>query len=443
MADVTLVGIALIGVIAGSIVALVPGLHVYNLAAILIMLISRHYLNIPGECLVMLLVGLVTGWSMLNVIPAVFLSAPDDASAFIVNPATKLLLRGRGFQATAWIGAGSLGALACIVITAPVLGDILRPLRIIMQPHLGWMLLAICGFLILSEWPREDSVHHTRIKRLMNGWIWLGAGLLTFGLSGLLGFILFMRSPLAADNAIFNLLPAFTGLFTVPGLLLSLSGRSAKQRLALQKEQPADIDLCAMHLIRGTLTGFCGGLFASFLPVISAGIGGLLAGHASAQYDERTFMVSQGATKTTYYVGSLVLLCMPGLSIVRGGSAWLISTVYIPVGWHLYGLVIAAIALGGTLAYGLLQMGSAISVRLVRRINTRFLAAGALVLVSCMTLGFTGITGISIVIVASFIGLIPVLIGGRRMNCLGLLLVPMTLNLNGFAPLVAHWLGLA
>jgi TctA family transporter len=44
--------------------------------------------------------------------------------------------------------------------------------------------------------------------------------------------------------------------------------------------------------------------------------------------------------------------------------------------------------------------------------------------------------------VAACIGLIPVLIGGRRMNCLGVLLLPMTLNMIGIGPVVAAWLGL-
>ncbi len=44
--------------------------------------------------------------------------------------------------------------------------------------------------------------------------------------------------------------------------------------------------------------------------------------------------------------------------------------------------------------------------------------------------------------VSTGIGLIPVLIGGRRMNCLGVLLLPLTLNMIGIGPMVAQWLGL-
>jgi TctA family transporter len=55
---------------------------------------------------------------------------------------------------------------------------------------------------------------------------------------------------------------------------------------------------------------------------------------------------------------------------------------------------------------------------------------------------FTGIGGIAVMLVAIPIGWLPVLWGSRRMNCLGVLLVPITLNLAGLGPTVAQWLGL-
>jgi TctA family transporter len=44
--------------------------------------------------------------------------------------------------------------------------------------------------------------------------------------------------------------------------------------------------------------------------------------------------------------------------------------------------------------------------------------------------------------VAGGIGLIPVLFGSRRMNCLGVLLIPITLNMAGVGPDIARLLGL-
>ena len=77
-------------------------------------------------------------------------------------------------------------------------------------------------------------------------------------------------------------------------------------------------------------------------------------------------------------------------------------------------------------------------------ITRRLPAAGApaLAVAVAITIGFTGGGGFVIMLVATTIGLIPVVVGGRRMNCLGVLLAPITLNVIGVGPTVAQWLGL-
>jgi putative membrane protein len=206
MADLALIGFALLGALAGAFLALVPGLHIYNVAGGLLLLAAGGSAGLGNEPLALLCVGLVVGWAMVNTIPSVFLFAPDDANAFTVLPATRLLLRGRGFEATMLVGAGSLGALICLALLAPALSDLLRLLRTIVQPHYGWMLTAIVAFMRLSEWPRSDDHSPSSLRRLTNAWVYLGAGLLTFLLSGLLGMVLVYRSPIPADAAFQNLL---------------------------------------------------------------------------------------------------------------------------------------------------------------------------------------------------------------------------------------------
>jgi len=50
--------------------------------------------------------------------------------------------------------------------------------------------------------------------------------------------------------------------------------------------------------------------------------------------------------------------------------------------------------------------------------------------------------GLAICAVATGIGLIPVLWGSRRMNCMGVLLLPIALNMVGAGDVVARFLGL-
>ncbi len=83
-------------------------------------------------------------------------------------------------------------------------------------------------------------------------------------------------------------------------------------------------------MVQGATSGVLGGLFAAFLPVVTGGIGGFVAGHATAQRDDRAFLVAQGAAKIVYYVGGLLLFFVPGLHLTRGGMAWMVSTRYTP-----------------------------------------------------------------------------------------------------------------
>jgi putative membrane protein len=184
-------------------------------------------------------------------------------------------------------------------------------------------------------------------------------------------------------------------------------------------------------------------LFSTLLPVVTGGIGGLLAGHATAQRDERGFMISLGASKAAYYIGSLLLLFLPGVTVARGGMAAMIGSAFVPYGWHSYWLAVAAVGLCGALAFAFLWMATRLASRFAHRIRAQWVAAASLVIVCGLVVFFTGVAGIVVMLVATGIGLIPLMVGGRRLNCLGILLVPVTLNVIGLGSVVAGWLGLA
>ncbi|MFZ1792530.1 MAG: hypothetical protein WAU96_03835, partial [Anaerolineae bacterium] len=249
---------------------------------------------------------------------------------------------------------------------------------------------------------------------------------------------LMYRSPIPPEAAYQNLLPAFVGLFSLPGLIQVLAFGSAIPK----QDSRATPSLSANLLARGALTGVAGGLFAGIMPVISGGVGGLLAGHATAQRDDRLFLISQGASKVAYYVGGLLLLFVPGAGLVRGGMAWMLSSGYMPYGWRMYLLAISGVALCGALAFVLLMAFSRGAAAIANKTNPRIAAALALVMALAITMAFTGLPGLAVAAVATLVGLIPVLVGGRRMNCLGVLLLPITLNVIGVGPDVARVLGL-
>ncbi len=428
---------AVAGVLLALLPSLVPALHIYNVAGLVVLLTVAYNYLLP-EHLAMLLLGMVTGYAFLNTIPAIFLAAPDDASAFIVLPGQKYLLQRRGYEAVVLTGLGGLGGIVVLVLLTPVAASLLPALRAVLQPHVHWILWAVIAFMLLSEWPKGSDRAPVGIARWWDGWKNLTAGLITFLLSGLLGFILLYRSLVPVARAYQNLLPAFAGLFAVPWLVQNLLARVELPEQYIARTVDATPEL----LLRGTLAGAAGGLFAAFFPVVTGGIGSLIAGHATAQRDDRLFIISQGASRVTYYVGGLLLFFVPGLHLTRGGMAWMLSSLWATYTPQAYYQAVTAVILAGIISFFLLLLVARLMSRLVGRINYHRVSLGTLIVLLAVVSGMTGAGGLLICAVATGIGLIPVLWGSRRMNCMGVLLLPVALNMAGAGDTVAGWLGL-
>ncbi len=431
--------VAVLGAFIASFLALIPALHIYNVITLAFLFAGGLQAWLPPDQFAMLLLGMVTGYAVLSVIPSIYLAAPDETSAFIVLPGQKWLLERRGYEAAILTGAGSLCGVIVLVLLSPFLTEVTRALRIVLTPHFGWILAAISLFMLMSEWPRAGDRGPSNWARFRAAWAQLGAGLVTFFLSGLLGIILMYRSFLPVDAAFVNLLPAFIGLFAIPMVLTNLIMGT---RVLPQHISPS-IDISPALLLRGTFAGSLGGLFAAFFPVVTGGIGSFLAGHATAQRDERSFIVSQGVSKLVYYAGGFLLFFLPGLQLARGGLASMVSTIYTPGTPQMYYTAVAALAVSGAVSFCLLIPYSRFAVRFLARLDYRVVNIGTLIIILAVLLLTTGLAGLLIAVPATVIGMIPSLFGSRRMNCLGVLLVPITLNMAGVGPVIAKWLGLS
>lgn len=438
MSCVVLLLWAVAGALLASLLTLVPALHIYNVAGFFLLATAAAGPLLPAEAMAFLFIGMVTGYAMLNTIPSIYLSVPDDSTIFIVLPGQKYLLQRRGYEAVVLTGLGGLGGIVVLALLTPVASTVLPRLRAILQPHLPWILWAIIAYMLISEWPKGSDRAPAGLRRWWEGWRSLAAGLATFLLSGLLGLVMIYRSLVPLTVAYQNLLPAFIGLFAVPWVLQNLLARTEIP----PQHYPASIDARPGHLLRGTLAGALGGLFAAFFPLVTGGIGGFLAGHATAQRDDRLFLISQGASKVVYYVGGFLFFFVPGLQLTRGGMAWMLSTHYSSTTPRTYLLATAAVVLTGGLAFFLSLGLTRLLERLLARIHYRWVSLVTLGILWVIVVGITGWGGLLVCAVASGIGLIPVLWGSRRMNCMGVLLLPIALNMAGVGDVVAGWLGL-
>ncbi len=426
----------------GAVLACAPGLHIYNLLALLTL--AAHALAgqgrpLPPECLAPLMLGMTTGFALANTIPSVLLAAPDESALFTVLPGQKLLMRGRGYEAVMTTTAGGLAALLILVLAVAPLAPRLLPLAVtVLRPHAHWIVWTVIAFMLMSEWPKGGRLGAPGWGMFADGWKHTGAGLLTFALAGILGFVLMYRSPVDPRMAFQNLMPAFVGLFTLPWLLVNLISRVTIPPQTFAGPPIPD----PRRLSLGVFAGVLGGGFAAFFPAITAGVGGLLAGHATAVRDDRVFLVSQGASKTMYYLGGFFLFFLPGLNLTRGGSAAMLGGLHTPRGTEDLYLAVAALALAGATAFGLVGPLTRATVWALGRWGYRRASAVTLVFSVALVGAITGLMGLAVLAVATGIGLLPVLLGSRRMNCLSVILLPMACNMSGCGPAVARALGL-
>ncbi len=123
--------------------------------------------------------------------------------------------------------------------------------------------------------------------------------------------------------------------------------------------------------------------------------------------------------------------------------AWMMSPFYTAYDITDYWLAFATIALTAGVSFILLLALARFTIKIITRINYRSVSIFALAVVLLMIGGMVGMRGLFIMTVASGIGLIPVLFHSRRMNCMGVLLIPITLNMMGLGPAVLRLLRLA
>ncbi len=430
--------IAAAGVLLATLLSWMPAIHIYNVAGLVFLVTAAPDTPLPPDGLAVFFLGMVTAYAMLNTIPTIFLSAPDDSTIFVVRPGQKYLLQSRGYEAALLTGIGGLGGVAVLALLTPVAPALFSALRATLQPHLHWVLWAVIAYLLLSEWPKGSHRAPAGWRRWWDGWRSLTSGLVTFFLSGLLGLCLFYRSLVPVTVAYQGLFPAFLGLFAIPSILQALISQVTIPRQHVART----LDVTPGLIVRGTLAGALGGLFAAFFPVVTGGIGALLAGHATAQRDDRTFLISQGASKLIYYSGALLLFFVPRLHLTRGGMAWMLSGRWSAHTPRTYLLAVAAVLFSGLLSFFSLMLMARVAIQLVSVVSYRWINLGTLIALLIVLMTTTGWGGLLICIVATGIGLIPLLWGSRRVNGMGVLLLPLALNMVGWGGAIARSLGL-
>ena len=124
------------------------------------------------------------------------------------------------------------------------------------------------------------------------------------------------------------------------------------------------------------------------------------------------------------------------------GAAWMLTGLHATRPAEDAGLALGGVALAVAVTLLLMPSLLRLTLALVTRLGSRRLALAALALLLVLVGGLTGLPGLFVMAVGSGIGLIPLLYDSRRLNALGVILLPLALNRGAAGPIVARWLGL-
>jgi putative membrane protein len=432
------VSVTVLGTLVGGLFSLLPALHIYNVAGIFLLAVLRFDPQIAPVYIALTLLSALVAYGFLNTIPSVFLGVPDESTAFMVLPASKCLLQGRGYEASMLTGIGSLGGILLMAATAPFALSFIPVLRQLLGPHMGWILLSIGSYMLISEWPIGTDRPKNKLQRLWDSWDRLFFGILTFTLSAILGMVILNRTLVPSEMAFQGVMPAFVGLFAIPWIIQNLLSRHEPPPQFVPQSLDINLDIFARAMASGGL----GGMFSAIFPVVTAGVGSLLAGHATAQHDDRVFLISYGAAKVIYYAGAFLFFFAPGMNLTRGGMAWMIGPFYQASAAGEYWMALGCLLLSGALSLLLLDVTSLATVRLVEKMDPRTLSWISLVICLFIVGGLTGSYGLLVCFTGAGIGSIPIFFNCRRSHCMAVLIVPIGLAMCGYQEVILNVLGL-
>jgi putative membrane protein len=382
----------LLGIVFGVIAGLIPGIHI-NLVASLVLAGSGFILDyFAAKELAVFIVAMGITHAFVEVVPSIFLGAPDDSSALVMLPGHKMLHKGLGYDAVRFATIGALGCLFLTLAAFPVLMWAFPLLFQSMKPVLGWLLLGLVIVLIAKE--KKD-------------W-WRAA--IVFSLTGALGYIVLNK--LEIEQA---LMPLLSGLFGASSLSLALFENT---KIPVQIGRFLHLDKKAGA--KGILGGLVGGTLVTLFPGLGPGHAGALS-TAIFRSTSHSYLVLIGGLHTADFLSSIVTLVVLGKA--RNGALAVMSEL-VDVSandlWLLGGVALAAGIIAAVVALASAKGFS----ELVERVNYPLLSASILLFLVILCFVLSGWKGLAVLAASTALGLLAPWLKVSRAHAMGCLLVP-------------------
>lgn len=431
-----------LGVLLGVTTGLLPGLHVNNLAmimlsfssSIIVICSSLSCYGISDQFILILIAGFILSVSIahsfVNAIPATFIGAPEEETALSVLPAHGLLLDGEGYKAVALSAISSYGAVVfCLALLFPLRFLIGSPFFLYteIQKSMVWILMAIVFLMIATEKTRITEAGKQGILPVLLG---MAFAVFVFFLSGIFGLIILelsLSSPIGLSASV--LFPALAGLFGVPTLLTSLL---TKPVIPVQNLEPLVMNHIEKKLsVVSVVTGSLAGVIVSIIPGVTTAIGTVLAMNLRQRSSrEQTILTLSSVNTAAAFCVTLMLFI---IQRTRSGVIIAVNDLITAEPWTSFFMPVTLtyllmfIVLGGGLSFFFTVFLGKLFAKKFHKIPYQPLVIATLVFLVVLVVLFTGPLGLLVLATATTIGFLPVCWGVRRSHCMGVLLIPIIL----------------
>ncbi len=380
----------LLGVMAGTMTGLIPGIHINLVGVSLIALSASLLSSINPIYFVVFIVSMAITHTFIDFIPSIFLGCPDTDTELSVLPGHELLKKGQGYEAIILTAYGSLVAIFILILIAFPSILVVSGIYDFLQTVMPFLLISVSVFLIMIEKKKFTA-------------------LFVFLLTGALGLSVLnldIKEPL---------LPLLTGLFGASMLAISIK---TKTQIPEQK-------ISKVELKRKSFSPFFGALIASPLSSLLPGLGSgqaAVIGNTISRTDRKGFLVLLGATNTLVMGFSFIALYI--ISRTRTGAAVAIQEIMGNLSWQILVLILSVVFIVGIISFFLVIFLAEFFSKKITQVNYTKITLITLAVLALLVFVVSEFFGLIVLIISALTGIYCISLKIKRTHMMGCLLLP-------------------
>ena len=383
----------LLGIFAGTITGLAPGIHINLVGTILVGLSATLFSKIAPVYLIVFISAMAITHTFIDFIPSIFLGCPDTDTQLSVLPGHEMLKDGKGYEAVSLTSLGGIAAIFILIIISFPLGFLVSKIYNPIHSVMLWILLVTSFILIFTEKNKFTA-------------------LFVFLISGILGLCVLnigLKEPL---------LPLLTGLFGSSMIITSIKIQIPLQEISEPKEK----------IIRPLIGSIIASSLCGFLPGLGGGQAAVL-GNTISKIDKKGFLILIGAVNILVMGFSFVSLY--AISKIRTGAAASIQEIIGTLSWKILILILFSVLISGIISFFLTKFLAKFFSQRINKINYFLLSIATLIFLMIIVLIFSGFLGLLILVSSTLVGIYCNSLPVKKTHMMGCLLIPTIIYYTG------------